>query len=99
MTISRSSALSINVLLIFEMHDLYGALFLNATFFSALLFSFVAAAKTSPLWATFLEVVFKESSPISNNCFLYFLANNKNPYPLTYFLFLGSVEYRRFSIN
>ena len=47
MTISRSSALSINVLLIFEMHDLNGALFLNTTFFSALSFSFAAAAKSS----------------------------------------------------
>ena len=47
MTISRSSALSINVLLIFEMHDLNGALFLNTTFFSALSFSVPAAAKRS----------------------------------------------------
>ena len=44
MTISRSSALSINVLLIFEMHDLNGALSLNETSFSALSFSFAAAA-------------------------------------------------------
>ena len=36
MTISGSSALSINVLSIFEMHDLNGALFFNVTFFSAL---------------------------------------------------------------
>ena len=41
---SRSSALPINVPLIFEMHDLNGALFLSATFFSALSFSFAAAA-------------------------------------------------------
>ena len=47
MTISRSSALSINVLLIFEMHDLNGALFLNTTPFSALSFSFGAATKRS----------------------------------------------------
>ena len=32
-----------------------------------------------------LEAVFSASSPVSNNCFLYFLANNKNPYPLTCF--------------
>ena len=44
MNISRSSALSINVLLLFEMHDLNGALFLNETSFSALSFSFAAAA-------------------------------------------------------
>ena len=36
-------------------------------------------------WTTFLEAVFKESNPVSNNCifyiaFLYFLANDKNPY-------------------
>ena len=36
----------------------------------------------------FLEAVFKESSPASNNCFLYFIANDKNPYPLAYFLVL-----------
>ena len=47
MTISRSSALSINVLLTFEMHDLDGALFLNATFFLTLLFSFKAEGKRS----------------------------------------------------
>ena len=40
MTISRSSVLSINVLLIFDMHNL------NATYFSALSFLFVAPAKT-----------------------------------------------------
>ena len=45
MTISRSSASSKNVLFIFEMHNLNGALFLNATFFSDLPFSFGAAAK------------------------------------------------------
>ena len=44
MAISRSSALCINVLLIFEMHDLNGELFLSATFFSVLSFSFAAAA-------------------------------------------------------
>ena len=47
MTLLRSSALSINVLLIFEMHD-FLALFLNATSFSTLSsFSFAAAAKRS----------------------------------------------------
>ena len=36
--------------------------------------------KNSPaLWTTFLEVVNIESCPASNNCFLYFLANVKNP--------------------
>ena len=29
---------------------------------------------------------------LESNCF-FFLANDKNPYPLTYFLVLGSIEY------
>ena len=45
----------------------------------------------------FFEAVFKESSPVFNDCFLYlldkFIANDKTSYPLTYFLFLGSIEY------
>ena len=45
------------------------------------------------LWNTFLEAVFKESGPVFNNYFVCFLANDKNPYPLTYFL--GSTEYCR----
>ena len=45
MTILKPSALSINVFLIFEIHDLNEALFLNATSFSALLFA--ASAKRS----------------------------------------------------
>ena len=49
--------------------------------------------KYSPaLWDTFLEA----SSPVFNNCFLYFLAYDKNPYPLTFFLALGSIEYYHF---
>ena len=47
MTTWRSSAMSINMLLTFEMDDLNEALLLNATFFSALSFSFAAAAKRS----------------------------------------------------
>ena len=43
---------------------------------------------------TFLEA----SNPLFNNCFLYFLANDKNPYPLTYFLVAGSIEYCVISI-
>ena len=46
------------------------------------------------LWANFLEA----SSTISISCFLYFLANDKNPYSLTYFLVLGSTEYRQISV-
>ena len=33
------------------------------------------------LWTSFL----KGFSRVSNNCFLYFLANNKNPYPFNMF--------------
>ena len=44
---SKPSALCINVPLIFEMHDLNEALFLNATFLSALSFSFATPAKRS----------------------------------------------------
>ena len=51
-TISRSSPLSINVLLIFEMHDLNGELFLNATSFTTLWFSFAAVAKRSIVLST-----------------------------------------------
>ena len=47
MTISGSSTLCTNVLLIFEIHDLSGALFSNATFFSALSFSFAVVTKRS----------------------------------------------------
>ena len=45
------------------------------------------------LLTTFSEAAFTASNPVSNNCFLYFLANDKNSYPLTYFLVLGSIEY------
>ena len=44
-----------------------------------------------------MEAVFKESSPVSSNYFLYllerFLASDKNTYSLTYFPVLGSIEY------
>ena len=42
MNISRSFELCVNVLLIVDMHDLNGALFLNATSFSTLSSSFAA---------------------------------------------------------
>ena len=52
---------------------------------------------SATLWITFLEAVFKEYSPLPNNCFLYlsdkFLANDRNVYLLTYFLRLSSIEY------
>ena len=47
MTVSRSFAQPINVLLIFDIHDLNRALFLNARFHSVLSFLFAAAAKRS----------------------------------------------------
>ena len=46
------------------------------------------------LWTAFLEAIFKQSSQVSSNCFLYFFANDKNPYRLTYFLVQASIEYR-----
>ena len=45
MTISRSSTLSVNVMLIFDLHDLNCALFLDAATFSALSFLFAAVKK------------------------------------------------------
>ena len=48
MTISRSSVLPINVLLIFDMHNL------NATSFSALSFLFVATTKTPTAASTII---------------------------------------------
>ena len=57
---------------------------------------------SSALWSSFMEAVFRASSLVSNNCFLHllekFIANDKSPYPLTYFLVLGSIEYRVISI-
>ena len=36
--------------------------------------------------------VFKDSSPVSNN---FFLVNDRNPYPVTYYVNLFSIEYCR----
>ena len=44
---------------------------------------------TPALWTTFLKAVFTAPNPVSNNCLLCLLGNDKNPYPLTYFLVLG----------
>ena len=49
------------------------------------------------LWTNFLEAVFRASSSVSNNCFSYFLENEKYLHPLTYFVFLGSIVYHRIS--
>ena len=45
MIMSKSSALSVSILLIFYMHDQNGALFSNATLFSAFSDSFAASTK------------------------------------------------------
>ena len=51
---------------------------------------------STALLTTFLEAAFKASSPVSNNYSLYLLenvpANDKNSYPLTYFVVLDSIE-------
>ena len=52
---------------------------------SAILFPKKSPVLLTTFWKHFC-------SPVSNNCFLYFLANDKNPYPLTYVLVLGSIE-------
>ena len=47
----------------------------------------------------FFEAIFKDNCPVSNNYLLYLLdkllANDRNLYPLTYFLVLDSIEYCR----
>ena len=59
---------------------------------SAILFPINSPVASAALWATFLEVVFRTSSPVSNTRFQYFLRNSKNQYPLTHFLVLVSVK-------
>ena len=72
-----------------------GPHFTNLALFDLITASAVWFPKNLPaLWTTFFRGGFKESSPVSNNCFLYLLANDKNPNPLTYFLVLCSIEYR-----
>ena len=62
------------------------------TILSAILFPINSPVASAALWSTFLEEVVKASSPVFNNCFPYFLdrflANDKNIYPLTYFISL-----------
>ena len=73
-----------------------GSCFTILSPFHLVIASAILFPKNSPaLWTTLLESVFKGSSPVCNNCFLYFLANYKISYPLTFFLVLGSTEYRR----
>ena len=75
-----------------------GSCFLILSLFDLVTASAILFPKNShALWATFLEAVFKVSSPVSNNC-LYFLTNDKNRYPSTHFLVLGSIEHHIISI-
>ena len=68
----------------------------------SVIFPINSPVTSAALWTMFLEAVFGAPNPISNNCFLNllqkFFANHKNPYPLTYFLVLGSIEYCVISI-
>ena len=43
----------------------------------------------------FLGSSFKESSPVFIDEFLCFLISEENPYALTYFLIIDSIEYHR----
>ena len=70
------------------------------TILPAILFPIDSPVPSAALWTTFLEVVFRASSPVlvavSNKCLPYlldrFLANEKNPDPLMHFLVLASIE-------
>ena len=83
MTKSKSSTSSIVVPSIFVIHLVNDAQFLKTT------------CVAPPLSTTYLKVLFKESIPVSNICFLHFLANDKNLSPLIDFIVPGSIEYRR----
>ena len=54
---------------------------------------------SAALLVTFLEVFIPVFVAVSNYCFRYLIekvqANNKNPWPLTYFLVLGYIEWCR----
>ena len=68
------------------------------TILSAILFHTNSPVASAAFSTTFLETVSRASIPASSNCFLYLLANVKKPYPLTYFLVLGSIEHHAISI-
>ena len=67
---------------------------------SSTFLEFSSAGVSAALQTTFLDEVFRASYPIfvaaSNTFLLYlldrFLENDKNPYPLTYFLVIGLIE-------
>ena len=74
------------------------------TIFPAILFSINSPVALAISWTNFLEAVFAASIfvllVVFNNFFVYlldrFLANDKNPYPLTYALVVGCIEYLSF---
>ena len=73
MSLSRSSTLSINVLLIFEMNYLNRALFLYALSFSALPFSFAAAAAAAAKRSiVFFTAIFASLQPHNSDLTLKF---------------------------
>ena len=72
MSLSRSSTLSINVLLIFEMNYLNRALFLYALSFSALPFSFAAAAAAAKRSIVFFTAIFASLQPHNSDLTLKF---------------------------
>ena len=65
---------------------------------SAILFPRNSPVASTVLWTTFLKAVFGASSFVLaevskfSSFFYRTLPNDKNPYPLTYFLVLGSIE-------
>ena len=68
---------------------------------SAILFTIKSPVASAAFWTTLLEAVFAASIPVfvavSTNFLPYlslnFFAYDKNPWPLTYFLYFDSVEY------
>ena len=67
---------------------------------SAILFPINSPVASAALLTNFLVAIYRASTrvfvAVPNNRFPYFidrfLASDKNPYPLTYFLVLGSIE-------
>ena len=56
-TISRSSGLSVNVLLIFDIHDFKGAFFLEVRFLICSLASLVSTSFIFPFTTTYITIV------------------------------------------
>ena len=87
-----SSLFSVGIIISSTFHEFSSIKCFGFTIWSANLFPINSLVPSAVLSITFLEAVFKESSPISDNWFLYFLANDKNPNPATYFIVLGSID-------